>query len=223
MWVKVCGNTNLHDALLAGEAGADAVGFVFAESSRRVTPAQVGEITARLPKFVEKIGVFVDGGFEAIVDAVESAGLTGVQLHSAGDPELAARLRERLGRALRILQVVHYQQGLETQLAAAKANAAVDGVLVDSRTAVLLGGTGQRYDWAVAKTRFAQCGEGLRLVVAGGLNPENVGEAVAVLRPWGVDVVSGVESSPGVKDAAKVRAFVENARVAVGHGKVLRV
>jgi phosphoribosylanthranilate isomerase len=220
MWIKICANTNLEDALLAANAGADAVGFVFAESARRVTAEQVAAITAALPRQIEKIGVFVDAGFDELVKSVESAGLTGLQLHSAGDSELAARLREHFGPSLRILQVIHYQQGLETQLKAAQSEAAIDGVLVDSRTATLLGGTGQSYDWKAASRSFAESAAGLRLIVAGGLNPGNVSEAIATLRPWGVDVASGVEAHPGKKDPAKVRAFLENARIAAHKEKI---
>jgi len=220
MWVKICANTNLEDALLASQAGADAVGFVFAESARRVTTEQVAAIVPHLPGEVEKIGVFVDLNFEELIRTVEVCGLTGLQLHSASEPELAARLREHFGPELRILQVVHYQQGLETQLRAAQVNAAIDGVLVDSRTATLVGGVGQTYDWSAAGRSFAASAAGLRLVVAGGLNPANVGEAIAALRPWGVDVTTGVEVLPGKKDAAKVRAFVENARIAAHREKI---
>jgi phosphoribosylanthranilate isomerase len=220
MWVKICANTNLEDALLAAEAGADAVGFIFAESVRRVTADEVAAIVSHLPGEIEKIGVFVDLEFGEVVRTVEACGLTGLQLHSAGDPDLAARLRDHFGPGLRILQVIHYQQGLEAQLRAAQLNAAIDGVLVDSRTAKLVGGTGQTYDWSAAGRSFAESAAGLRLVVAGGLNPANVGEAIATLRPWGVDVASGVEASPGKKDAARVRAFVENARVAAHRAKM---
>jgi phosphoribosylanthranilate isomerase len=220
MWVKICANTSLEDALLAAEAGADAVGFVFAESARRVTVEQVAGITPQLPVGIEKYGVFVDAGFDELVRAVEACGLTGLQLHSAGDPELAGRLRAHFGAGLRILQVIHYQQGLEEQLRGAQSNPAIDGVLVDSRTATLLGGTGQRYDWQAASRSFVASAAGLRLIVAGGLNPGNVGEAIATLRPWGVDVASGVEASPGRKDPAKVRAFVDNARIAAHRAKI---
>jgi phosphoribosylanthranilate isomerase len=111
------------------------------------------------------------------------------------------------------LKVIHFEQGLEAELRAAEADAALDAVLIDSRTATLLGGTGLRFDWGAARGNFAA--SRLRMVAAGGLNPENVGEAIAMLQPWGVDVASGVEAAPGKKDAAKVRAFVENARLAV--------
>lgn len=212
MWVKVCANTSLEDACMAADVGANAVGFVFAESKRRVTTEQVRAITPHLPNELEKIGVFVDASFDALTAAVEACGLTGVQLHSGCEADAAARLRERFGAGLRILKVIHFQQGLEPELRAAQAEPAIDGVLVDSRTATLLGGTGVRFDWKAARGSFA--GSPLRMVVAGGLTPENVGEAIRTLHPWGVDVASGVEISPGKKDAAKVRAFVENARIA---------
>src|ERR1039458_2424422 len=105
IWIKICANTSLKDALLAAEAGADAVGFVFAPSPRRVTVAQVTAIVPHLPAAVEKIGVFVDAALEEIVATVQACGLTGVQLHFDADPELPARLRERLGPELRILRV----------------------------------------------------------------------------------------------------------------------
>ncbi len=213
MWVKVCANTSLEDARMAVDAGADAVGFVFAESARRVTVEQVAGIAPRLPEAIEKIGVFVDAGLNELTVAIEACGLTGVQLHSTSDPEIGARLRERYTpERLKILKVIHFQQGLEAELRAAEADEAIDGVLVDSRTATMPGGTGIRFDWKAARGSFA--GSRLKLVAAGGLNPENVGEAIVTLRPWGVDVASGVEERPGKKDAAKVRAFIENARIA---------
>ena len=213
MWIKVCANTSLEDALLAAEAGANAVGFVFAESVRRVTPAQVRAITPHLPESVEKIGVFVNASLNDLIAAVQDCGLTGVQLHSGCESDAAPRLRERFSsQHLHILKVVHFQQGLETELRMARADGAVDAVVVDSRTATLLGGTGIPFDWKAARGKVA--GSQLRIIVAGGLNPENIGEAITVLRPWGVDVASGVESAPGKKDPAKVRAFIENARIA---------
>jgi phosphoribosylanthranilate isomerase len=212
MWVKICANTSLEDALMAAEAGANAVGFVFAESVRRVTVARVRAIAPHLPASLEKIGVFADAGVDELAAAIEECGLSGVQLHS-GSGAGAARLRERFSREqLRILKVIHFEQGLEAELRAAHDDQAIDAVLVDSRTAKLLGGTGLRFDWQSARGSFA--GSQLRMVVAGGLNPENVGDAIATLQPWGVDVASGVEAAPGKKDAVKVQAFVENARIA---------
>lgn len=215
MWVKVCANTSLEDAQMAVDAGADAVGFVFAESVRRVTVEQVAGIVPKLPTMIEKIGVFVDASLGELAVAIKACGLTGVQLHTASDPTIPAKLREQYARErLRILSVIHFQQGLEAELRAAEVDAAIDGALIDSRTATMLGGTGIRYDWRAAQDSFA--GSNLRLIAAGGLNPENVGEAIATLEPWGVDVASGVEASPGRKDPEKVAAFIRAARRASG-------
>ena len=214
LWVKICGNTTLADAQLAADAGADAVGFVFAPSPRRVTMEQVAAITSGLPSQLEKIGVFVDADFATIATTVEQCGLTGVQLHSKSAGELASQLRERFGRSLRILQVIHFGDNAAPQLEAAHANAAIDGVLVDSRTATAVGGTGVAFDWQAARETIFTDKSPLKLIAAGGLNPANVAQAIATLRPWGVDVVTGVESSPSHKDAEKVAEFVARARSA---------
>ena len=214
VWVKICANTSLADAQLAVEAGADAVGFVFAPSPRRVTAAQVAAITRHLPVTVEKIGVFVDAPLDEIESTVRVCGLTGVQLHSESGPELTAGLRQRLGSGLRILRVVHFGAAAAEQAAAIARDTNVDAVLVDSRTATAVGGTGVAFDWAEARSAVFSGASGLKLVAAGGLTPANVAEAIATLRPWGVDVASGVEAAPGRKDAAKMKAFVANARTA---------
>lgn len=154
MWIKICGNTNLEDAQLAVEAGAEAVGFVFAESPRRVSVAEVSAITPHLPKGIEKIGVFVDASFEEIVQSVSESRLTGVQLHVSTDPKLASKLREHFGSSLRILQVIHYAQDLESRLHTLHHENAIDAVLIDSRTAIAVGGTGIRFDWQAASDSF---------------------------------------------------------------------
>lgn len=210
LWVKVCANTSLADAMLAVDAGADAVGFVFAQSPRQVTVRQVAAITPGLPSSIEKIGVFVGSTFEEIVSAVESCGLTGVQLHFEGGEDLAGRLRERFGSAIRILHVVHYAADASEKAASLAGNKQIDAILVDSRTPAAIGGTGIRFDWDAAASLFGAIG--MKMVAAGGLGPANVAEAIEKLRPWGVDVASGVEAAPGRKDPDKVRAFVENAR-----------
>lgn len=216
IWIKICANTSLEDALLASEAGADAVGFVFASSPRRVTAAEVAAITPHLPVTVEKIGVFVDAALEEIVSTVETCGLTGVQLHFDAAPELPARLHERLGPALRILRVVHFGTKTSGQSAAPVAEYArdphVDALLVDSRTEMAVGGTGVTFDWAEARKTLFRDATACKCIAAGGLNPANVAEAIAVLHPWGVDVVSGIESAPGRKDPGKLREFVARAR-----------
>jgi phosphoribosylanthranilate isomerase len=219
MWIKICANTNIEDAQLAASAGADAVGFVFAESVRRVTAEQVRAITPHLPAAVGKYGVFVDAGVEEIAATIKECGLTGVQLHASQDAALARKLRERFPINLGIVCVIHYGADLAERLHEAQRDDAIDAVLVDSRTATLLGGTGQRFDWQQARGKFSRAAH-LPLIVAGGLNPDNVAEAVETLRPWGVDVATGVEVSPGKKDPAKMRAFIENARIAAGKAKL---
>ena len=235
IWIKICANTSLDDALLAAEAGADAVGFVFAPSPRRVTSAQVAAIVPHLPAPLEKIGVFVDASFEEIESTVRACALTGVQLHFNAAPDLSARLRKQFGPALRILRVIHFdgqnakasclvsghdfsraasvEEGVEALAPeACFRDPSIDAILVDSRTTEAIGGTGKSFDWTLASTALFQNAKECKLVAAGGLSPENVAEAIATLRPWGVDVVSGVEATPGRKDPAKVHAFIANAR-----------
>jgi len=215
LWIKICGNTSLEDALVAAEGGADALGFVFAASPRRVTAEQVAAITPHLPAGIEKIGVFVNAELEEIVSTVQRSGLTGVQLHWDAPPELPSRLRARLPE-VRVLRVVHFsaESGARhaLQIAEHSRNPHVHAVLVDSRTAMAVGGTGVAFDWQSANRAFVQNAKECKLIAAGGLNPANVAEAIRALRPWGVDAVSGVEAAPGRKNPAKVRDFVRRAR-----------
>jgi phosphoribosylanthranilate isomerase len=218
LWIKICGNTSLEDALLAANAGADAVGFVFAPSPRRVTADQVAEITPHLPATLEKIGVFVNASLDEIVSAIRTAKLTGVQLHSEIPATSIPELRKAFGSTLRILRVVHFGPQAVEQAASFAVDPNTDAILVDSRTATAVGGTGITFDWQAARNTLFQNQEARkRVVVAGGLNPNNVAQAIATLHPWGVDVVSGVEALPGRKDPAKVRAFIANARAAKLH------
>ena len=218
LWIKICGNTSLNDALHAAQEGADALGFIFAPSPRRVTPAEARAITTRLPRSVEKYGVFVDPTFDEVLATVADAALTGVQLHSTPDPGLALRLREYFSRNSRtrvgILRVLHYEIDLSAQLEGLRHDHAVDAVLIDTRSATAVGGTGLRYDWAAASTSFLAAAPHLRLIAAGGLSPDNVTQAIHTLEPWGVDVATGVEQSPGIKDPEKVRGFILAARAA---------
>jgi len=223
MWIKICANTNLDDATLAAELGADALGFVFAPSPRRVTPDQVATITSRLPAGIEKIGVFYTLEFDEIAAAVRTAGLTGIQLHGGYSSELIDALAGEFP-GMRLIQTTHWgvdglrgggSSGAEdagATLTELRGNPQIDAVLADSRTATASGGTGVAFDWDAAREALAGLAP-MRLIVAGGLNSGNVREAIAVLRPWGVDVASGVESRPGQKDRAKLTAFLANARV----------
>jgi phosphoribosylanthranilate isomerase len=220
MWIKICGNTSLEDARFAAECGADAVGFVFAPSPRRVEAELVRKITQQLPPQLEKYGVFVDAGFDEIVSTVAACGLTGVQIHRSSDVSLPSRLRQHFAQfpgRIGILRVLHYKHQdpvFEQQLKELGRNDALDGVLVDSSTARAVGGTGTSFNWPEARNSFLWAAPLLRLIAAGGLAPENVKQAIQTLRPWGVDVVSGVESAPGKKDPARVQAFIRSAQEA---------
>jgi phosphoribosylanthranilate isomerase len=224
MWVKICANTNLEDALRAAELGADAVGFVFAPSKRQVTAAQVRAITEQMPAEVELVGVFPAGDVEGTVAAVREAGLTAVQMHGGVNLETAERLRERLGDGIALIPVVPWTIGedeasereVRAQLEALAASGVHDRVLgdrvlIDAKVGAASGGLGVRFDWARARGVVKEF-PGLRVIVAGGLRPENVAEAVEIFAPYGVDVASGVEATPGRKDFEKLKAFIENAR-----------
>ena len=194
--------------------------FVFAPGPRRVEVDVVREITALLPSELEKYGVFVDAELDEIVSTVTTCGLTGVQLHRSSDALLPVRLREHfaeLPRRIRIVGVLHYKdqgQEFEQQLTVLGRNDALDGVLVDSSTARAVGGTGTTFNWLGAQGGFRRAAPHLRLIAAGGLAPENVKLAIQTLRPWGIDVVSGVESAPGKKDPTRVLAFIRSAQQA---------
>jgi phosphoribosylanthranilate isomerase len=219
MWIKICGNTNLEDAQLAASLGADAVGFVFAPSARRVTAAQVAQITPHLPEGVERVGVFPSLDAEEIVAVAEEAGLSAVQLHGGVDLGLVQRLHERFDGRVNLIQTVHYEvggDGAAERLAAQLHEIAKDGivgrVLVDSKVASAMGGTGVSFDWNAAREVFSEAGGRVKLIVAGGLRAENVGEALQSLKPWGVDVASGVEEAPGRKSREKMTEFIRSVR-----------
>ena len=219
MWIKICANTSLDDALLAVELGADALGFVFASSKRQVTAAEVARITPHLPQAVERVGVFDTQNAEEIANIALEAGLTAVQLHGGLNHALAAELAE-CERRLRVIQTLHWHVDADAdsvvtmrrQLAEIASAGVVDLVLIDSRVGQATGGTGRTFDWEGAKAVLTEGAGRLKLIVAGGLRPENVAEAIRGLNPWGVDVASGVEAHPGRKDPEKLAAFINNAR-----------
>ena len=224
MWVKICANTTAADALEAARLGADAVGFVFAPSKRQVTAAQVRVIAEQLPAGLERVGVFHALPAEEIAAAAKEARLTAVQLHGGYDPAVSSRLRDLLGE-IEIIETVHWVVGedgasavdIRARLVAIAAASPDARVLIDSKLGAASGGTGKSFDWGRAQAVLRDvlhAQPGLRLIVAGGLRPENVAEAVRVLAPWGVDVASGVEREPGVKDYARLASFIENARQA---------
>ena len=203
--VKICGIMNAEDAGVAVEAGADAIGFVFHKKSPRcVEPAVVKGIIRGLPPFVLPIGVFVNEEAKVVRDLMDECGLALAQLH--GDE--SASYCETLGRpVLKAIRLKDRRSFLA--LAEFKGRAQVRGFLVDAYSSEAYGGTGQVTDWSLA----AEAAAAAPILLAGGLTPENVGAAIARVRPYGVDVSSGVEASPGCKDHDKVRAFIRAARL----------
>ena len=199
VFVKICGTTSEEDALLAVAMGADAVGFVFAPSPRQVSPSVVGNIVKRLPREVLTVGVFRDEAPARVVEIVNGIGLRAAQLHGHESPEQARWVRERVRFVIQ-----SFPAGGNTVPQAG--DYGVDAVMIDAPTP----GSGQVFDWSLADG----VPDGARLVLAGGLTADNVAEAIARVHPWGVDVVTGVEASPGVKDPTKVRAFVAAAKAA---------
>ncbi len=197
MFVKICGITNEDDALLAVAMGADAVGFVFAPSPRQIAVQQAYDITRRLPPEVLTVGVFRDEHPKRVVELVNRAGVKAAQLHGGENAEAVAEV----ARSVRWV-IKAYPAG--SPKVAAAASLATDLILLDAPSP----GSGHVFDWTLA----GEVPEGMRLILAGGLDPDNVADAVKAVEPWGVDVSSGVESSPGKKDALKVRYFINNAK-----------
>jgi len=222
-WVKICGITNLEDARNAVEAGADALGFVFYEkSARHVSPQTARDIARDIPDTIEKVGVFVGSPGKFVVQIADEVGLTAIQTHvdafseNAHTGQLLAPDSVRQYIALSAHSFFDRLEYLEAFLMS-RADRGVknraDAIFLDSGTSQKPGGTGQVFDWGKA----LPVGEtiqkaGFKLVVAGGLNPENIALAMRTLRPWGVDVSSGVEARPGKKDPEKVRAFIAAVR-----------
>jgi phosphoribosylanthranilate isomerase len=201
--VKICGITRIEDGLAAARLGADWLGFNFWRRSRRyLAPAAAAPIIAALPPGVLPVGVFVDPTREELLAAIRTSGIRAVQLHGDEPPELCASLPVPVVKGIRVR---------DAHDLAALASYEVSGFLLDSATPGY-GGSGTPFDWALA----AEAAAAVPIWLAGGLTPENVGEAVRRVRPCGVDVASGVESAPGVKDLSRVEAFIRNAKAAGG-------
>jgi phosphoribosylanthranilate isomerase len=199
MFVKICGITNEDDALLAVALGADAVGFVFAPSPRQIAVARAHDIARRLPPEVLTVGVFRDEAPERVVEAVAAAGLKAAQLHGHETPEVTWRVHQGVRFVIQA-----FPAGSAALERAAEHGA--DVILVDSRSP----GSGTVFDW----TLVDQAPLDARVLLAGGLNASNVAAAIERVKPWGVDVSTGVERLPGKKDPVKLRAFIEAARAA---------
>lgn len=197
MFVKICGITSESDALLATAMGADALGFVFATSSRQVSVQAVQDIVKRLPPEVITIGVFRNEHPARVIDMVNAARLHGAQLHGSETPSMVREVAEQVKLVFKAV-VAGSQEAFAAQ------DFSADAILLDSQNP----GSGVAFDWSLAD----DLPRGSRVVLSGGLTPDNVESAIATVRPWGVDVSTGVEESPGRKDAVKVRRFIAAAR-----------
>lgn len=207
-WIKICATTCIEDALASIDAGANALGFVFAPSKRRVSPEQAKAIVAQLPAGIERIGVFNDDTAERVAEMVKQVGLTGVQLHGNEPLESIHRLLSSLksGSQFRVIKTVLVNGNFSAQFSSVcRDYDCVDSILLDSG-----GGSGKTFDWQAVQPLIGENRK--RLIIAGGLNKENVGEAIGRFSPYGVDVVTGVEREPGRKDPEKLKAFVAAVR-----------
>jgi phosphoribosylanthranilate isomerase len=199
MWVKICGITSEEDALIAVAMGADAVGFVFAPSPRQMSPAAVLSIIKRLPPEIVTVGVFRDESSQRVVEIVNSIGLKAAQLHGNESREDAGYVAVRVPLVIKAFAAGDFRIERAEEYGASI-------ILLDAPSP----GSGKVFDWRLAEG----APRGRRVVLAGGLDPGNVAEAIRTVHPWGVDVSTGVEASPGRKDASKIRAFVQAARAA---------
>jgi phosphoribosylanthranilate isomerase len=211
-WVKICGNTNLEDARLAAELGANALGFIFAPSPRRISPFEASKITAQIDPKVETIGVFVNQPASVILSTAQRAGITGVQLHGDEDPAavrnlIALAFREKI--QLKVYKAVRMSTIDNSFIWDAESSKMLAGMVLDSGTPIQRGGTGRTFDWNEAAPLVRVLARRSKIIVAGGLNAQNVSKALALFEPFGLDVVTGVEREPGKKDPAKLRAFFE--------------
>jgi phosphoribosylanthranilate isomerase len=198
--VKICGTTSLKDAFLAVESGADAIGFIFYKMSpRNISQKEAKEIILQLPPFIETVGVFVNETSDKINRIAEQCKLNSIQLHGEESPALCRRVKRKVIKAFRVKNADSLKS-----IASYK----VSGFLLDSYNDGSKGGTGQVFDWNLA-LRVKKQGP---VILAGGLNPYNVFTAIHRVKPYGVDVCSGVEKSPGIKDHEKIREFIKSVR-----------
>jgi phosphoribosylanthranilate isomerase len=205
--VKICGITNVTDALMVADAGADALGFVFVEgSSRYVDPVKVSQIRRHLPPSLCLVGVFADSPLEMVRRIKEECQLTAIQLHGCESPAYCASMEKPVIKAFRI-------NDQESLVALIPYQDQVEALLLDSFHPGSLGGTGKTFDWSLAR-RAKRYG---RVILSGGLTPWNVAQAIERVRPYAVDVSSGVEDRPGKKDEGKVRRFLEEVQRTKAH------
>ncbi len=197
--IKICGITRLEDALLAADLGADALGFIFTESPRQVVPETAGEIISLLPPFVNSVGVFVDEEQESVREIAAYCKLDLIQLHGN---ESSGYCKALDLKALKVIRVKD-EKSIESM---ASYRGTVQGFLLDTYVKGLPGGTGKTFNWELAK----QAKKYGPVILSGGLNPDNICEAIEKVKPYGVDISSGVEASPGIKDPDKLKLLFSN-------------
>ena len=197
--IKICGITNEEDALSAAQLGADALGFIFAASPRQVSAERAREIIETLPPMVHRVGVFVDEDPEKVAATATYCHLDLLQFHGSESPGYCRSFDRRVIKAIRV-RSKRDLQGLSEYIKV------IDALLLDTYASDQYGGTGTTFDWNLA-LEAKRCG---RIILAGGLSPENVAEAVSLVRPYAVDASSGLEQSPGVKDHRKMARFIES-------------
>jgi phosphoribosylanthranilate isomerase len=199
--VKICGITSLEDALTSVDAGADALGFVFYPlSPRHIFPEQAADIIRKLPPFIQTVGLFVNESRDTVNTTADQCGLDIVQLHGDETPDFCSSIKRRIIKAFRVKGSFSLDSVSDYRVAAC---------LLDAWSPAAHGGTGQTFNWEIASAAAAQ----RTVILAGGLTPDNVAEAVRRVKPYAVDVSSGVEISPGHKDAEKIRKFIIQARL----------
>ncbi len=214
-WIKICGTTSLGDANLAIAAGADALGFIVAASPRQIQQETAAAIVAALPAGIEKIGVIVNESPESAARLAQNVGFSGIQLQGDEPADKLRAYRSALAprKIIKTLQAQQLLAGGEDYLYQyLRVREFFDTILIDAGVPGQRGGTGARFDWSAVLPLVARIKECMPVIIAGGLTPENVAEAVQRFAPWGVDVVSGVESEPGKKDEARLHNFMEAVR-----------
>lgn len=208
--VKVCGITNKEDASMAVELGVDALGFIFAPSPRRVTPEYVRRIVDMLPPFVQAVGVFVDEDLKTIRHVVDYCGLSMVQLHGRESPQFCSKLMPYTVKAFRI-------QDESSLMPISSYRGRIRALVLDTYRKNVKGGTGRAFDWNLALKASEL---GMPIILSGGLNPSNIERAIMAVRPYAVDVNSGVEVRPGKKSFVRMSVFMEALRK-IGSGGVV--
>jgi phosphoribosylanthranilate isomerase len=200
--VKICGITNIDDARAAVESGADALGFIFVKASPRyIEPRAAADIVRKLPPFIKTVGVFVNEPVETVGQIASEAGIDLIQLHGDESPEICRRLKKR---AIKVIRV----KSLESLESVIDFKDVISSLLLDTYSQEMHGGTGHIFNWDIA----VEAKKYGRIILSGGLTPDNVADAVRYVRPYAVDVSSGVELSRGKKDHARLKLFIERAK-----------